>query len=141
MHKVFKNKAQRCSTPLTISYSKIKKRYLVLINNATYIPKRNLIRATHSTTLKVIMHVRVFWFMKAGVFFHGYYTYGCTPPKAVPILFCVKAYTENRHFRVFIMIRISQTHVFLKEYVHIHQMGSHFVGGYRLDFRRLSKKL
>ena len=37
-------------------------------------------------------------------------------------------------FRVFIMIKIGQTHVFLKDYVHIHQMGSHFVGGYRLDF-------
>ena len=32
------------------------------------------------------------------------------------------------------MIKIGQTHVFLKDYVHIHQMGSHFVGGYRLDF-------
>ena len=37
------------------------------------------------------------------------------------------------------MIKIGQTHVFLKDYVHIHQMGSHFEGGYRLDFRRLSK--
>ena len=32
------------------------------------------------------------------------------------------------------MIRINQAHVFLKDYVRIHQMGSHFVGGYRLDF-------
>ena len=32
------------------------------------------------------------------------------------------------------MIKIGQTHVFLKDYVHIHQMGSHFVGGYQLDF-------
>ena len=32
------------------------------------------------------------------------------------------------------MIKIGQTHVFLKDYVHIHQMGSHFVGGYPLDF-------
>ena len=32
------------------------------------------------------------------------------------------------------MIKIGQTHVFLKDYVHIHQMGSHFVCGYRLDF-------
>ena len=32
------------------------------------------------------------------------------------------------------MIRISQTHVFLKEYVHIRQMGKHFVGGYMLNF-------
>ena len=32
------------------------------------------------------------------------------------------------------MIRISQTHIFLKEYVPIHKIGSHFVGGYRLDF-------
>ena len=47
---------------------------------------------------------------------------------------CVKAYSKNRHFRVFIMIKIGQTHVFLKDYVHIHQIGSHFVGGYRLDF-------
>ena len=31
------------------------------------------------------------------------------------------------------MFKISQTHVFLKDYVHIHQMGSHFVGGYQLD--------
>ena len=32
------------------------------------------------------------------------------------------------------MIKIGQAHVFLKDYVHIHQIGSHFVGGYRLDF-------
>ena len=32
------------------------------------------------------------------------------------------------------MIKIGQTHVFLKDYVHIHQIGSRFVGGYRLDF-------
>ena len=32
------------------------------------------------------------------------------------------------------MIRISQAHVFLKDYVHVHQMGSHFVGDYQLDF-------
>ena len=32
------------------------------------------------------------------------------------------------------MIKIGQTHVFLKGYVHIHQMGSHFVGGYQPDF-------
>ena len=32
------------------------------------------------------------------------------------------------------MIKIGQTHVFLKDYVHIHQIGSHFVGGYQLDF-------
>ena len=59
---------------------------------------------------------------------------GCTPLNTVPILFCVKAYSKNRHYRVFIMIKIGQTHVLLKDYVHIHQIGSHFVGGYRLDF-------
>ena len=32
------------------------------------------------------------------------------------------------------MINISQTHVFLKDYIHMHQMGSHFVGGDHLDF-------
>ena len=32
------------------------------------------------------------------------------------------------------MIKIGQTHVFLKDYVHIHQIGSHFVGAYWLDF-------
>ena len=32
------------------------------------------------------------------------------------------------------MIRISQAHDFLKDYVLIHQMGKCFVGGYRLDF-------
>ena len=32
------------------------------------------------------------------------------------------------------MIRISQAQVFLKGYVHIHQMGIHFVGRYQLDF-------
>ena len=32
------------------------------------------------------------------------------------------------------MIRISQAYVFLKDYVQIHQMESHFVGGYRPDF-------
>ena len=59
---------------------------------------------------------------------------GCTPLNTVPILSCVKAWSKNRHFRVFIMISISQTHVFLKDYIHMHQMGSHFVGGDRLDF-------
>ena len=34
---------------------------------------------------------------------------GCTPLNAVPILFCVKAYSKNSHFRVFIMIKIGQT--------------------------------
>ena len=33
-----------------------------------------------------------------------------------------------------IMIKIGQTHVFLKDYVRTHQIGSHFVGGYQLDF-------
>ena len=32
------------------------------------------------------------------------------------------------------MIKIGQAHLFLKDNAHIHQMGSHFVGGYRLDF-------
>ena len=59
---------------------------------------------------------------------------GRTPLNTVPILSRVKAYSKNHHFRVFIMIKISQTHVFLKDYDHIHQMGSHFVGGYRLNF-------
>ena len=62
------------------------------------------------------------------------YLLGRTPLNTVPILSCVKAYSKNCHFRVFIMIKIGQTHVFLKDYVHIHQMGSHFVGGYQLDF-------
>ena len=59
---------------------------------------------------------------------------GCTPLNTVPTLFCVKAYSKNRHFRVFRMIKIGQTHIFPKDCVHIHQIGSHFVGGYRLDF-------
>ena len=59
---------------------------------------------------------------------------GRTPLNTVPILSCVKAFSKNRHFRVFIMSKIGQTHVFLEDYVHIHQMGSHFVGGYQLDF-------
>ena len=59
---------------------------------------------------------------------------GRTPLNTVPILSCVKAYSKNRHFKVFIMIKIGQTHVFLKDYVHIHQMRSYFVGGYKLDF-------
>ena len=41
---------------LTIAYSKIKKRNLVLLN----IPKRNLIRATHSTTLKLVYNASQF---------------------------------------------------------------------------------
>ena len=65
---------------------------------------------------------------------------GCTPLNTVPILSCVKAYSKNRHFRVFIMIKIGQTHVFLKDYVHIHQIGSHFVAGYRLDFSLTGQK-
>ena len=64
----------------------------------------------------------------------GHNLIGRTPLNTVPILSCVKAYSKNRHFRVFIMIKIGQTHIFLKDYVHIHQMGSHFVGGYWLDF-------
>ena len=60
--------------------------------------------------------------------------YGCTPLNTVPILSCVKAYSKNRHFRLLIMINIGLTHVFLKDYVHIHQIGSHLDGGYRLDF-------
>ena len=32
------------------------------------------------------------------------------------------------------MIKIGQTHVFLKDYVRIHQIENHFVGGYLLDF-------
>ena len=32
------------------------------------------------------------------------------------------------------MIEIGQTRFFLKDYVHIHQIGRHFVGDYRLDF-------
>ena len=32
------------------------------------------------------------------------------------------------------MTSISQTHDFLKDYIHMHHMGSHFVGGDRLDF-------
>ena len=60
---------------------------------------------------------------------------GCTPPNTVPRCFPVSKRTQkNCHFRVFIMIRISQTHVFLKDYVHIHQMGNHFVSVYRLNF-------
>ena len=43
-------------------------------------------------------------------------------------------YSKNRRFRVFIIIKNGQTHVFLKDYVHIYQMGSHFVGSYQLDF-------
>ena len=46
----------------------------------------------------------------------------------------LKCTQKNRRFRVFLMFKIGQTHVFVKDYVHIHQMGSHFVGGYRLDF-------
>ena len=32
------------------------------------------------------------------------------------------------------MINTSQTYVFLKDYIHMNQMGSHFVGGNQLDF-------
>ena len=63
-----------------------------------------------------------------------YVCVGCTPLNTVPILSCVKANSKNCHFRVFIMIKIGQTLFFLKDCVHIHQIGSHFVGGYRLDF-------
>ena len=66
---------------------------------------------------------------------------GCTPSETVPMLSCVIAYSKNCHFRVLIMIRISQAHVFLKDYVHIHRMGSHFAGGCRSIFRTLVKKL
>ena len=38
------------------------------------------------------------------------------------------------------MIKIGQTHVFLKDYVCIHQMGSHFVGGYLLDFSPIEQE-
>ena len=59
---------------------------------------------------------------------------GCTPLNTVPILFCDKAYSKNRHFRVFIMIKIGQTHVFLERLCSYQQIGSNFVGGYRLYF-------
>ena len=65
---------------------------------------------------------------------------GCTPLNTVPILSCVKAYSKNRHFRMFIMIKIGQPQVFLKDHVHIHQIGSHFVGGYRLDFSPIGQE-
>ena len=65
---------------------------------------------------------------------------GRTPLNTVPILSCVRACSKNHHFRVFIMIKISQTHVFLKDYVHIHQMGSHFVGGYWLNFSQTDQE-
>ena len=64
---------------------------------------------------------------------------GRKPLNTVHILSYVKAYSKNCHFRVFIMIKIGQTHVFLKDYAHIHQMGSHFVCGYRLDFSPTDK--
>ena len=48
--------------------------------------------------------------------------------------YCFKTYMENCHFRVFLMISINQSLVFPKDYVHSHQMRSHFRGGYRLDF-------
>ena len=38
------------------------------------------------------------------------------------------------------MIKIGQTHVFLKVQVHIHQMGSHAVGGYQLDFSQTEQE-
>ena len=66
---------------------------------------------------------------------------GRTPLNTVPILSCVKAYSKNHHFRVVIMIKIGQTHVFLKDYVHILQMGSHFVGGYQLNFSPTEKEI
>ena len=67
---------------------------------------------------------------------------GHTPLNTVPILSCVKAFSKNRHFRGFIMIETGQTHVFLKDYVHIRQMRSHFVSGYRLgiDFSQTEQE-
>ena len=59
---------------------------------------------------------------------------GCAPLQPLTIHFCIKAYMENCHFRVFIMIRISQALLFLKDYVHSHQVWSCFTGGHRLDF-------
>ena len=65
-------------------------------------------------------------------------TLGCTPLKTVPILFCVKAWSKNCHSRVLIMISISQKYAFQKDYIHTHQMGSHFLGADLdlLDFLR-----
>ena len=94
------------------------------------LPKFKLILYLHLQ----VMHNYVHWHCSMDYCVELSTAAGCTPLNTVPILFFVKAYSKNRHFRVFIMIKIGQTHVFLKDYVHIHQIGSHFVGGYRLDF-------
>ena len=57
-----------------------------------------------------------------------------TTKASIAILFCVKVYMENNNVRIFIMIRISQTFLSLKDYVHSHQIWSHFVGGHQLEF-------
>ena len=58
---------------------------------------------------------------------------GYTPPKLVPIFFFVKAYMKNHHFTVFIMIRISQTHVFSERIGSYPSDGKPFCVGYRLN--------
>ena len=63
---------------------------------------------------------------------HGYRSHAT---KYSPYSFlCESVLKKPRYFRVFRMIKIDQTHAFLNNYVYIHQIGSHFVGGYRLDF-------
>ena len=58
---------------------------------------------------------------------------GCTPLNTWPILSCVKAWAKNCQW-VFIMISISQTHVYLKDYIHMHQDGKPFCGWWLVRF-------
>ena len=63
-----------------------------------------------------------------------------TPLIQCPFFPVLKRTKKNHHFRVFIMIKIGQTYVFLKDYVHIHQTGSYFMGGYRLGFSPIEQE-
>ena len=41
---------------------------------------------------------------------------------------------KNYYFSMFIIMSISLPHALLKDYIHMHQMGSHFVDGWWLNF-------
>ena len=118
-----------------------------------YLKKIQILNTSHSICVQCIMRLMNLWtfpemerevakidnLSKMGsLYIHM--LGGCTPLKKIPILSYVKAWSKNRYFRVFIMISISQTHVFLKDYIRMHQMEAILWVVTSSIFRRLSKK-
>ena len=59
---------------------------------------------------------------------------GCTPLKKSLYFPVLKAQAKYRPFQSVYNDQHKSNIVFLKDYIHMHQMGSRFVGSYRLDF-------